>query len=487
MVRLVAASMKITIQQTGTTGLATGYLSGASYTATNNPASLSTNDLGMANLSQLMKIPNARRVDSNNDGLKIIYVPVDISSNNWIPYNSVIGQGGTNTISTMRMVAIVSNTASSVFCIGVECTQILEVNPYTTATPDWFCPYSNYLHWYPGELITKYITGCNKEVILRSEELSIYNGFLEEIRKNDEIEKESNCKCIQKRKLTKQFFFPEKIQKMRLPSMFGERTCLMKQRHEIFLNTSNNGAFALQWFPQIYNTTGANTLTGFYYMGNGTSYDGFNNPGTATNGPDIDFPLQGFANATTIQPWIAVRLVAASIKVMYAGENVVRSGEFIGAINYEQPTIGTTATTIPVTNYTYSQLINMSSFKKVPVFDGLKIISVPFDYSCFEFIPINFLGTGNTILPNIMQSFYLIGYGLPNSSGCVKLIIDRVFEGKVNNAITPAYTNISQMFVPATSTMSYEKCNEMTNHIIENNMQISSLLDEPKLMKTLFK
>jgi len=166
-----------------------------------------------------------------------------------------------------------------------------------------------------------------------------------------------------------------------------------------------------------------------------------------------------------------VRLVAASMRVKFIGSAQSGAGNFIGGINIEQPPFA-----LPVgTNFNYHYIECMSVRKSVQIFEGMKILYVPYDYSCFTFYPPDFLVLANNNNASLAQLMDICGFGLPASSQCVKITFDRIFEGE------PAPFAM-QYFETKCSKLSREDCDSMTGDIIKNDLLISKLNHEKEII-----
>lgn len=472
--RLVGASLTV-VPAVGS-GAMTSLMCGATYNSTQN---ITSGDANLSITNALMELPNFRM--KKTDGMKIVFVPNDICMEKFVLWNTVMGQGSSGLISTnQRMAVFIYGPTSAT--MNFFFTQVFEINPTTTNTPHWFCPYSNHLPWYPDEYIKKYIIEKNIIVTFADEWKEILTSIENEMKPVD-----SSCPCKQKIKLTKNFFMPGLNQKFRLPSLFGEKTCLLKQRVTFDMQTSTNGAFFLQWIPQIYNQANSGLLTGLYHSSTSpvSNFDGLNNHGTVIISTILDEPFGSFANGSTTIPFNSVRLVSAAVKFVFQGETKSRSGQITSGIILETPQKGTNATVISTTNLNYQNIGNFPISKTIDAFDGTKMIYVPFDYSCFEFIPINYLSAVNTIQPPMLQTFYAVGYGFSPLNADIKLIFERVFEAKLYAGFSTTTYNSTGLFEQQLSHWSMEKCQSMTNKIILNDLVISKVVDESKNLNTL--
>lgn len=109
----------------------------------------------------------------------------------------------------------------------------------------------------------------------------------------------------------------------------------------------------------------------------------------------------------------------------------------------------------------------------------MKIIYVPYDYSCFTFYPPDFLTNSYNNNATIAQSIYICGYGLPSANSKVlRLTFTRVFEG-----IPTSY--YEDYFSTESSKYNFDECNELTQKIINQDLLISSLEHENKIIKLL--
>ena len=115
------------------------------------------------------------------------------------------------------------------------------------------------------------------------------------------------------------------------------------------------------------------------------------------------------------------------MRVVYTGSIGNVGGQFIGGLNIEPPPLIVPSNT----NYSYSFVEKLVNSKTINCVDGLKMLCIPYDYSCFEYHPPNYLNLSNVNNKILTQCLYLCGYGLPNTS-CVKIVFDRVFEGNCN-------------------------------------------------------
>ena len=447
-IRLVGASLKIIFG--GGTSTQSGIFTGGSY-----ETNISTNsaDGQMNTFNQINSLKRVKTCKAS-DGLKIIYLPYDSSCTNFYKINTNLGRNGDSDnglLNTQRFVFYGTQLPNSSKCIQLIFTQIFESIP----TSDFFSPRINFLSWDPAKMIKELITDKNRYVFNLTEDnqidIEIKNLFV----KKDKVKKYNK----------NSFYFPEKLRNFRLPTIYGESTSLFRQNVSLKITTNSSGVFGLNWFPEFYSDNLITSQSGLYLVNN-TGYDGLTG-GTVTQLSDLDFI------SYTNPVFQCVRLVAASIKVIFIGDLTFLNGQFLGGINLESPPVSLPS----ATNIKYSFIDNLSIHKTVNSFDGLKIIYTPYDYSSFNFHPVNYL-TAGVNLPTVSLSEYICGYGLPANSQCVKIILHRVFEGIPSS-------NLSDYFEIDSSKINISDCEEMTQKIINHDLIISNLIDESKINKLL--
>jgi len=450
-IRLVAASMIIIY---GGSTANQGILTCGTY-----ETSISTNtpDNNMSIFSQINNLQNIKTVKAS-DGIKIIYIPFDITCSNFYKLNTNLGKDGTlgnGMLNTQRFVFYGTEMTPSSTCLQITYTQIFE----STLSNDYFNLTSNSFYCNNiSSIIRDEIINKGRTIFKLSDD-NIINDDI----KNKIIKK----KKIKKFKINKCFFYPDKITSLRLPSFYGETTTLFDQISTINITPNSNGFFLLQFYPQYFHTNGNSSQTGLY-LANNSTFDGLSNA-IVTSLTDLDFTLYS-------QPiFNSIRLVSCSIKVLYSGIRLNASGCIISGINLEQPPF-----TIPSnTNYNYRYIESLPKNKTICSFDGTKIIYVPYDYSCMSFIPPDFLNSTNNNNSTMSQAIYICGYSLPNTS-CIKIIINRLFEGIPN-------TYVNDYFMLKSSNIGMDECRELTDNIINNDLLITKISDEDKILNILNK
>jgi hypothetical protein len=452
-IRLVGASMEIIYGGGSLTWGSGGIFTGCSYETT---ISTGVADQNMSYFSQIGNIKNVKTVSASN-GLRIIYVPYDMSCSNFYGLNTNLGLNGdlNNGMNmTQRLVFYGNELPQSITCIQIIFTQIFEA----VTSSDYFNCYPNtYLQWEPNEMIKKYITDRNyyvmslKEANCIEEKLNSY--IVEEC--NENMQCCTNMKCCK----SMTFFRPDKLREIRLPSFFGETTSLFYQKNSKLITTNSDGIFYLQWLPQFFHTSLDNSMTGIY-LANNSGYNGI------SGAVPIGETFLDFGNFNNGNVFSKVRLVSACMKIIFIGQVQNLNGNFIGGVELAYP-----LTTLPNgNNYTYSNIGNMTINKDVKSGEGLKIVYVPYDYSCFKFYSPNYLISSN-IPSTICQTFNVCGYGLSGSTQCIRVVCERVFEGIANSAYSDYYDIES-------SNIDKNKCDEMTIKIVNNDLILSKINEE---------
>jgi hypothetical protein len=455
-IRLVGASM--IVSYTGGDSQR-GIFSGGVYQTF---LSTATGDNGMTIFNRIDNIRNSLTVNAK-DGLKMIYTPYDNSCFNFYPINTDLGKNGAvgnGLLSTERFIVYGSGLNTSSTCISVVFTQIFEA---ITINNDYFNPYPYSFMWEPANYIKKYISDKYLKVVNNLKDEDNWNYMRNLL---IEVQKDNICK----RNFNPVYFFnPLKIINFRLPSQCGEETVLFHQTCSLDITTNTNGFFCVSWFPQFMHSSGNASQTGFYLVNN-SGYNGTASTATVTSQTTFDYA------AFSSPIFQAVRLVAATMKIKYISTITLGSGQIHGGINIEQPPFTTPATT----NYDLGVIQNLLFNEKYFAFDGMKIIYIPHDYSCFNFYPQDFLLSSNNNNETIAQSFYVCGYLLPSNTKCIRIAIDRLFEGIVNPIYEDYYSG-------DTSDFDLTDFNNMTQKLLNKNMVISKLSDEYKIIKELTK
>lgn len=223
---------------------------------------------------------------------------------------------------------------------------------------------------------------------------------------------EENYKSNKKYKYIHTLFNPENSKFGKIPSKFSTPTTIFKRKRKFEYITNDKGIIGIQWTPQA-----------FYFTNNGlfiynlNTYTGLVTTTPTTTGFGID--TSGF-----VQTGTPIRLVAASMKILYGG--------LIGGISTGGRFITSLSSAIPDNNMSLFSNINLlNDVKTVRASDGIKIIYTPYGPESMTFYKINTnLGrdgdVGNGLLTT--QRFVFYGSELSSNQNCIQVIYTQIFE-----------------------------------------------------------
>lgn len=441
-VRLVAASLRVLY--TGSTANQ-GVFTGAIYNTSIHSGTYDTNMSLLRNIVSLEK----NKTYPTKSGIKIIYSPTDISCYQFYQSNSDIGSNQTDGDPkiTQRILFHAMDVDLNTSCITAIFTQIFE----STHSNDYLCPLADILLWNPSDWIDKFINSKNRNIHSGWEESKIKEELC--ISNDDDNE---DCELS--------FFNLEKYNGYRLPSIFGQETCVFKQKQKFLISTNNLGNFCLLFYPQIFHTLTNSSNTGLY-IANNVNFDGKTNVilSELTN-----MSFQNYSNPV----FDAVRLVGCTIKIRNIGKNSSTQGMLIGGINLENPTFSILSDLN--SRFDYSRIESFLVNKSVYPYEGLKMIFTPFDYSCFNFLPPDYVSGSKLDNPTLLLGYYICGLGLLQSTSCISIEIIRCFEGIPTTYFGDYYTLDK-------SKVTLEKCGNMSSEILNTNSMITKLIDEKNI------
>jgi len=200
----------------------------------------------------------------------------------------------------------------------------------------------------------------------------------------------------------------ENTEPARIPSQFPIKTALLHSDRSDILQTDANGRLIIT-FDCASVQMSANVVSTFY-----------NNDNTWAS--TIDNDAIGAATGIgltklTAYPGVAIRMVAAKIKLTYIGAELTRQGLFFGAHDFDATHFATT-----LVRPSLNQMQDMPVFEFHTTQEGIEIIYKPYDLSYLEFTKDN-TGAGVTY-PNPDDIFrpYCMHIGIvgaPASTNCI--------------------------------------------------------------------